>query len=629
MKLTTKIVAVTLGTVVFLGAGFYLLAHIKLQRGLNTIAMEQLMVDATNTVGELKRIEKSAVEVAAQLASRPDVRQAIAETNSSYLQKIGQATLQMGSLDLITIANRSGVAVARGHSDKTGDSVLSQINVKKALAGEIFTALEEGTVVKFSLRAGYPVKQAAAVIGSITVGNDISANNRFVDFIKDKYKTECTIYHGDTAVSSTFVKQGNERLLETKVTDPAVLAAVLKEGRTLSKVEVIRGHDYNTVYLPLRGANDQVSGMLFLGKDREIVRQTRNNLVWSMVAMLLALSIVSITAAAWVSRSIGRQVHQVTVSLAAGAEQVADAAQQIAASSQALADGASSQASSLEETSASLEQVQSMTRHNAENAQRAKQLTHQAHQAADRGAQDIHEMGAAMDAMKSASDNIAKIIKTIDEIAFQTNILALNAAVEAARAGEAGMGFAVVAEEVRNLAQRSGQAAKETGARIQDSIAKSDRGIKISAKVAKSLEEIVGGVRQVDQLVGEIASGSQEQSQGIQQVNTAVSQIDKITQSNAAGAEESASAAEELSRQSAQLKSAVQDLVHVIGGNHRTDLAKATNPLANYQPSKTPAPLPAPRPSSPPSAPPTPSLEPLTESNVPLDLFEESPHRNS
>ena len=174
-----------------------------------------------------------------------------------------------------------------------------------------------------------------------------------------------------------------------------------------------------------------------------------------------------------------------------------------------------------------------------------------------------------MDAIKTSSDDIAKIIKTIDEIAFQTNLLALNAAVEAARAGESGAGFAVVADEVRSLAQRAAAAAKETATKIEDSVQKSAHGVAISGKVAQSLQEIVGKARQVDELAGEVASASKEQTQGITQINTAVSQMDKVTQSNAANAEESAAAAEELNAQAESMKDAVNELLRLVDGGGR------------------------------------------------------------
>jgi hypothetical protein len=179
----------------------------------------------------------------------------------------------------------------------------------------------------------------------------------------------------------------------------------------------------------------------------------------------------------------------------------------------------------------------------------------------------MQAMTTAMSEIKTSSDEIAKIIKTIDEIAFQTNILALNAAVEAARAGEAGMGFAVVADEVRSLAQRAAQAAKETAVKIESAVTKTSQGVLISEKVVKSLQEIVTKARQVDELAGEVATASREQSQGIEQVNTAVSQMDKVTQSNAANAEESASASEELSAQAEAMKEAVRELLRLVDGN--------------------------------------------------------------
>ena len=284
-----------------------------------------------------------------------------------------------------------------------------------------------------------------------------------------------------------------------------------------------------------------------------------------------------------ISRRLARHLREVAAELDASSTEVAGASSQVAMSSQQLAEGASEQAASIEETSASLEELTSMTRRNADSAESAKQLAAQTRHAADTGTQDMTEMTEAMGGIKAASDNIAKIIKTIDEIAFQTNILALNAAVEAARAGEAGAGFAVVADEVRNLAQRSAQAARETADKIEDSIGKSERGVAISAKVAASLQEILGKARRVDELVAEIAAASKEQSTGIGQINTAVTQMDRVTQSAAASAEESAAASGELNAQSQTLKSAVERLLALAGANNR-----ATKPVRQAVESEAP-----------------------------------------
>jgi methyl-accepting chemotaxis protein len=246
------------------------------------------------------------------------------------------------------------------------------------------------------------------------------------------------------------------------------------------------------------------------------------------------------------------------------------AAAQLAQASQTLAEGSSAQAAALEETGASLEEMSSMTQRNAATASQVKDLGTQARTAGDAAMGNIQDMNTAMGAIQTSGGDIAKIVKTIDEIAFQTNILALNAAVEAARAGSAGAGFAVVADEVRRLAQRCAQAAKETAAKVDEAVQRSAKGKEISLRVARSLEEIVGKARQVDQLAGEVATASQEQSQGIAQVNTAVSQMDQVTQANAASAEQSASAAEAMATQADGLKAAVGELLWLVGDGTAT-----------------------------------------------------------
>jgi len=301
----------------------------------------------------------------------------------------------------------------------------------------------------------------------------------------------------------------------------------------------------------------------------------------------LVITLVFSVVAWWtVKRLITRPIGKIISHLKHGAEHLNSSSAEITGSSQTLAEGASEQAASLEETSASLEELSSMTKRNAENAQKANDLAKQTRNAADKGAADMQTMSTAMEAIKVSSDDIAKIIKTIDEIAFQTNILALNAAVEAARAGEAGLGFAVVADEVRNLAQRSAQAAKETAAKIEGAISKTGQGVGISKKVAETLNEIVTKARQVDELAAEVASASREQTQGITQINTAVGQMDRVTQSNAASAEESAAAAEELNAQAMVMKESVNELLKLVGGK-MTDNATVTHSNAN-QP-ETPA----------------------------------------
>jgi methyl-accepting chemotaxis protein len=297
----------------------------------------------------------------------------------------------------------------------------------------------------------------------------------------------------------------------------------------------------------------------------------------TMIVGLICAIVVGVVVAFVIIRNSNRVLITVATALGEGSNEVVAASGQVSSASQTLAEGSSEQAASLEETSSSLEEMSSMTKRNADNARQANELAKQAREAADKGVGDMQVMASAMDAIKVSSDDIAKIIKTIDEIAFQTNILALNAAVEAARAGEAGMGFAVVADEVRNLAQRCAQAAKETAGKIEGAITRTGQGVEITTKVAAALNEIVTKVRQVDELVTEVSAATREQTEGISQINMAVGQMDKVTQSNAATAEESAAAAEELNSQAEVMRRSVADLLQLVGGKSES----ASNPVTH------------------------------------------------
>ena len=291
------------------------------------------------------------------------------------------------------------------------------------------------------------------------------------------------------------------------------------------------------------------------------LKHTQSAVVWLGLAAVVLGGCLSVI----IARSITGPLARMASALGAGADQTAAAAGQVSGASQALAEGASEQAASLEEASASMEELSSMTKRTADNSGQAKTVATAARESFSSGSRQIEVMESAMQEIRSSSEGITKILKTIDEIAFQTNILALNAAVEAARAGEHGAGFAVVAEEVRALAQRSAAAAKETSSKLEASVTKSRQGVEVSAAVAASFKDVHGRIEQLDALIAEIAGASQEQSTGIAQISAAVSQMDKVTQSNASSAEETAAAAEELNSQSVMLLESVGQLKLLTG----------------------------------------------------------------
>ena len=398
-----------------------------------------------------------------------------------------------------------------------------------------------------------------------------------------------------------------QRLLREK--DPDAMEKLIDQGKSASKTVLAKiqeagatGGEVASAFEALGTANEKMIGLFLhgdvgqalavkveesnpaferflsaLGKREELMRRQEDaevaasdaaaSRLQTAIFSLVGVLIGGLIAFAWfMVRRINVTLREVLKELSTASEGNAAAASQISASSQALAQGASEQAASLEETSASSEEISSITGKNAENAERAAEKMKNAASHIAEANTRLEQMVVSMNEIDSSSDKISKIIQVIEGVAFQTNILALNAAVEAARAGEAGLGFAVVADEVRNLAQRCSQAAKDTAGLIENSIGKTKEGKSQLDEVADSFRSITDSASQVNALVDEVRSASNEQARGVKQITAALAQMQQVTQQTAASAEEGAAAGEELSSQTRAMKTTVAHLASMVNG---------------------------------------------------------------
>lgn len=314
-----------------------------------------------------------------------------------------------------------------------------------------------------------------------------------------------------------------------------------------------------------------------LGKLSEEASRQRSASAWA-IAVGSVLSIGVGLVLLFVVRSIYSVLQRTVRDLRENASQLAGAASQVSSSSQSVSQAASEQAASLEETSASSEEIHSMTRRNAEHAEQATRRTGEASGRILDANRALGQMVVSMNEISNSSNKISKIIKVIDDIAFQTNILALNAAVEAARAGEAGMGFAVVAEEVRNLAQRCAQAAKDTTELIEESIGRATEGKQKLDEVAAAIASVTESANNVKSLVEEVHGGSEQQARGIEQIARAVSRMEQVTQQLAATAQQGAAAGNELNTQAHTVDRIVSGLERLVGAQTGDDHAHPSRP---------------------------------------------------
>lgn len=582
--LLPTIAMIALGTGILTFTSFYKSKEVIEQSAKEQMALllEATKTNITTTINIYKVIisgwsDESLFLMAAQ--SSPDAQAA----TSASLQ-LAELVKKYPYFERINIANKEGMIVASTASNLIKVSVADRVYFKEAMQGksnisEVIVSIATKQPVTV---VSAPLKEGGKILGVLTGAMNLS---NFEKAYLESVKMGKTGYLYMVAGDGLLVAHPDKSLvfkMNFKEVDFGQKMLAEKEGAINY---TFQGQQKMAAFTLLKDLNcllvinASVDELLAPIRGIKLINLALSGSMVLIVGLVIFLLSLSIT------RPIGRTVD----SLLECADQVGSASTQVAAASQQLAAGSSQQAGSLEETSASLEELASMSRANSENANQANILMTDTGQVVDRAGISMSDLTESIKEITQASSETAKIIKTIDEIAFQTNLLALNAAVEAARAGEAGAGFAVVADEVRNLALRAAEAAKNTARLIEGTVAKVQAGSGLVDQTSQAFSQVAASAGKVKDLVAEIAAASHEQAQGVDHINKAITEMDLVVQRNAANSEESASASEELNSQAEQMKDLVGELVAVVGGLSRSN--------GNLQP-KGYAALPAPLPGS-------------------------------
>jgi len=579
MKIAGKILTMSIVSVLLTSLGLFMTS-----RHYTNVAFD---TDSITTITSAKKVVENHIEGLKEkysqagllIASNKDVVDAVAAKDSNSLRPLIIQAMRISGAQFITVSDEKGVVIVRSHSDKAGDSAIDQNNVIRAIAGEATVGIEPGAVVKFSLRAGCPVRIGDKVVGVVTVGISLS-EAEFVDKIKAFTDLENTIFDKDTRLITTILKDG-KRVVGTRMDNPKVLDTVLNRGDTFIANNVILGKPFVTIYWPIKDPNGKISGMFFLGKPLEVIEASKNKVSMAVLSVTAILAVIMISLSWLIVRGIIRPLNKmidmvkdiaegdgdltkrlvierkdeigevsgyinqfiqniqgIVKQIAENANRVTDSSGQLLSIAKDLSSGAedtsqraSNVATASEEMSANLNNVAAAMEQSSTNtnmvAAAAEEMTSTITEIAENAERARNITIKAVDQAKAASERmgeltdaakkIGTVTETITEISEQTNLLALNATIEAARAGDAGKGFAVVANEIKELARQTAQATLN----IKSQIANVQETTIASVSEINQISEVINDVNDI---VSTITAAVVEQTAATQEIATNIAQ---------------------------------------------------------------------------------------------------------
>ncbi len=520
-----------------------------------------------NSVDTMVELEKENLLMATRiLAEDKETADAFREGDVPSLQSMADYMFsQAKRMDYLFIVNPDGGTVVKSLSPEAAKKGVDPQKFRTKTLGQLSISLRSNDAGDgIDMRASAPITDAeGTLLGTVLAGATLS-NNAFVDAIKESFGIEFTIFRDDVRVATT-LEQDGRRAVGTSLTNQVIKNAVMQDKTAYRGSTMLFGKKYFTSYWPITNEQGRVVGIFFLGLPTAAVDRANLRLLEVVLVIVVLTAAVLVVMSLLMTRSIVRPIGRAVHMLVGSSSQVAEASDNIASACQRLAGASADQSENLSRSAASLEELTGFAKQNADNTENASRLMDTTHTAAGEANHMMQDLERSMQAIRASSDQVAGVIKTIEDISFQTNLLALNAAVEAARAGEAGKGFAVVADEVRNLAQRAADAARSSTEIISQSVQQTRDAAHMATSSAASIESTLDAMNQVKEMLGQIGAASAEQSAGIAHLSESVNRLDDANREVVDNSSDAAQSAGELSEQSHQLEKVIGGLSDIIG----------------------------------------------------------------